>query len=216
MSFQTFLQKLQSMPESRKKIVLWTIVGILAVVMGLFWVKGSMDKLSRLNVQIPNLELPENSILDTTSPSDQPAFMQQNQTTDWKTYTNNQYGFEIKYPRNGKCEFLEVKKQEPDFTYGRIELVIENSQSLDLSHFVDEFLLKNTENWTIEKKENITVVDNQAIRIGYRFGGLNRYGEAVFIENNQNIYLIGFTGGAFECSEPQIFDQMLSTLKFTK
>jgi len=43
-----FIAKLQSLPENKKKIVLWTIVIILGLAMGFFWVLGVINKLSKL------------------------------------------------------------------------------------------------------------------------------------------------------------------------
>lgn len=64
MDFKKYLIKLQNLPDSQKKIILWTAVGILAVVMGFFWINWTISDLSKLNV---NLQLPQISspVLDT-------------------------------------------------------------------------------------------------------------------------------------------------------
>lgn len=53
------LVKLQSLPEQKKKVVLWTIVAVLAVVMGIFWVKASITNLSKLDQEVNKIELPK-------------------------------------------------------------------------------------------------------------------------------------------------------------
>jgi hypothetical protein len=63
-----FLTKLQSLPDRKKKIVLWTIVIILGLIMGFFWINGTINKLSNLPaVNIPSYSSAD--ILQTTSPS---------------------------------------------------------------------------------------------------------------------------------------------------
>ena len=43
-----FILKLQSLPEKKKKIILWTIVAILAVIMGFFWLRGAINSFSKI------------------------------------------------------------------------------------------------------------------------------------------------------------------------
>ena len=40
--------KLQGLPESRKKIIMWSIVVILGVIMGYFWVKSFEKNFSEM------------------------------------------------------------------------------------------------------------------------------------------------------------------------
>jgi len=42
------MEWLQSLPENQKKIILWTIVVILAIIMGFFWIRGAMDIVSKI------------------------------------------------------------------------------------------------------------------------------------------------------------------------
>ncbi|MCX6724279.1 MAG: hypothetical protein NT155_03880 [Candidatus Staskawiczbacteria bacterium] len=77
---KNYLAKLQSLPEQRKKIILWTVVVILGLTMGFFWVRGAMDSLSGVGKEMQNVKLPEIDtsqipampsldILQTTTPS---------------------------------------------------------------------------------------------------------------------------------------------------
>jgi len=45
---KNFVEKLRSLEDKQKKIILWTIVGILGLTMGFFWIKGVMYKLENL------------------------------------------------------------------------------------------------------------------------------------------------------------------------
>ena len=71
------IKKLQNLPENRKKIILWTVVVILGLIMGFFWVKGTIKSLSEIgkdmqSIKMPQLSLPQTPALDilqTTTPT---------------------------------------------------------------------------------------------------------------------------------------------------
>lgn len=86
--FQNFLKKIQEWPDSHKKIVLWAIVGVLAIIMAIFWFRASLSRIANLDYGslIPQLELPKTA---------EPAA---DQAPAWQTYANDEYGFEIDYP----------------------------------------------------------------------------------------------------------------------
>jgi hypothetical protein len=59
-----FLTKLQNLPEQNKKIILWSVVVILAIIMGIFWIKGAINNLSKIGesvnqIQFPQIETPD-------------------------------------------------------------------------------------------------------------------------------------------------------------
>jgi hypothetical protein len=90
---RNFFIKLQNLPETNKKIILWAIVIVMGGVMGYFWVQSSANRLSELGegannqeAQITDIKLPvmpteglqiigdqmnKASILLTTTPSNQ-------------------------------------------------------------------------------------------------------------------------------------------------
>lgn len=80
MNLRPYIEKLQNLPENQKKIILWVIVGILAFIMGFFWVRGAVNNFSKIGqsigeIKMPNIDtsdmpkLPALDILQTTSPS---------------------------------------------------------------------------------------------------------------------------------------------------
>jgi hypothetical protein len=98
-NIQEFIKKLQNLPDKHKKIILWVIVAILAIAFCFFWFKGAMNKLSNLGneigkIQLPQIESPQMPEIET--PVDE--------ITDWKTYKNDEYGFEFKYPEDLKIK----------------------------------------------------------------------------------------------------------------
>jgi len=70
MNFRDYIKKLQNLSEMKKKIVLWTIVVILAVVMGFFWIKGTINNFSKLNFGTIKNELPSVDIKNIGGSSD--------------------------------------------------------------------------------------------------------------------------------------------------
>ncbi len=64
---RTFLTKLQGMPENKKKIVLWTIVGVLAIIMGSFWMSGVIKGFSKMGEGIQNVKVPEIDLSDISN-----------------------------------------------------------------------------------------------------------------------------------------------------
>jgi len=93
---KNFLAKLQSLPEDKKKIILWTIVAILAVIMGYFWVCGTIDKFSKVGLTGKNNEMP--GLDESSAPS--LDILDNSETADWRVYKNSKYGFEVNYPKD--------------------------------------------------------------------------------------------------------------------
>jgi hypothetical protein len=52
------LEKLQGLPEETKKIILWTIVVILALIMGIFWINGALNSIQQASQDVGNIQLP--------------------------------------------------------------------------------------------------------------------------------------------------------------
>lgn len=71
-----FLTKLQGLSDQKKKIVLWTIIAILGLTMGYFWVREAMNNLQKMSEDVSQIKIPEiqtsnmPDILKTTTPSD--------------------------------------------------------------------------------------------------------------------------------------------------
>ena len=62
-----FIIKLQGLDEKQKKIIMWTIVGILAVTMGFFWIKTTLYKIENMgeiNLNLPEFENTENAEIE--------------------------------------------------------------------------------------------------------------------------------------------------------
>jgi len=80
LKIKNYLERLRGMSDKNKKIILWTIVAVLAIIMGLFWIRGTMDSLSKLGnqvgeIKLPDIEMPQTEALDNLTGADQ--------TNDW-------------------------------------------------------------------------------------------------------------------------------------
>jgi hypothetical protein len=62
-----FLKKLRDLPEHQKKIILWTIVIILALIMGTFWVRSAAYNFLKIGGEIKNVKMPEINTPNTPS-----------------------------------------------------------------------------------------------------------------------------------------------------
>ena len=61
-----FIKKLRNLSDIKKQIILWTIVGILGLIMGYFWVTSTIKSFSEIG---KSFNSPLTSILQTTTPS---------------------------------------------------------------------------------------------------------------------------------------------------
>ena len=162
---------------------------------------------------------PEISILPTQTPDE---------TSGWKTYKDDYYGYEFKYPPAPAGCTDECSIVSPTYDYGfymnTVSLKIENSDGLVLPAFVDRWVEYTTRDGysTIESRKDKIIGGENSIYITYRFGGMNKYGEIAFIEKDNHVFEFYFVAGEFCCSpttsggiyDADFFNAVLSTFKF--
>jgi len=209
MNLKESLEKLQNLSDNKKKIVLWTVVGVLAVIMGFFWVRGAVDSLSKIgdvakSINLPSIDLPampSTDILKNTPQADQTLEPTPNEIEGWKTYTNTDYGFEIKYP--GNLYFKEYPKVRD---WWGMQFYDENNKvylTVDLNETT------NIKDGTWEKMEKVNIggVDGNRIETSPPNNCYN-----VLVEKNGIAYILGD-----DClDDSPLFKQIISTFKFTK
>lgn len=57
--FQKNLEKLRALPDSKKKILIWVITGIVGVIMMVFWVKSLVNGIDEFSKKTSNMKLPD-------------------------------------------------------------------------------------------------------------------------------------------------------------
>jgi len=92
-NIRKFIKKLQNLPDKQKNIILWIIVAILGIIMVFFWFNSATKRISKIGDGLKTIELPQ---IENQSPGTE---TQKDETADWKIYTNDKYGFGIRYPQ---------------------------------------------------------------------------------------------------------------------
>lgn len=58
MDIHSYIEKLRALPANQKKIILWTIVVLLALGLGFLWFKVSISRLAKLEESMKKIEIP--------------------------------------------------------------------------------------------------------------------------------------------------------------
>jgi hypothetical protein len=174
----------------------------------------------------PGVALPTGTpvIAPTIEASPPPATPVSTPASVLATYRSDQFGFEFQYA--SECELTEQSGEAPGLggsrvylsvTVGsRLELNVSDPGGLSLADYVEQTTDEmEAGGASIESASQAGLVGGvESMTVQYRFGGTNRYGEATFFERNGIVYDVGFTAGAFTCSEPQVYEEILSTFRF--
>ena len=136
---------------------------------------------------------------------------------DWQTYRNEEYGFELKYPANTACA-LQANTNE-SISFGRITVDVLEKGRLSLEDYVTNFLEERSKEpygWIIESRSNREINGQKGVGIVYRFGGLGRISEVIFIDGENKVFALSWSAGGFLCDESNLFPQILSTFRFVE
>lgn len=142
-------------------------------------------------------------------------------TADWKTYTNSQYGFEVKYPANFIVKDVsqnslmidgpkDCDKEQPDIGYCFDDFIfleiVNNPQKLSPK----EWLAKNG-GWWVE--EGTDIIAGQETLVTYP-KDTEDFGKKYIFTNMSKDYTFELT--VYSGLESHLADQILSTFKFTE
>ena len=202
------------------------IVGILVLV----GVAGGAYFLGRQTLSLRGVSETSNAaILPTSSPAPNvsPVSSDADETANWKTYTNINGNYSIKFPSNWYSE--EVKDKDiPVF-----KLSPSPSGLHDYTQVITIYVLDNPKNLTVEEfnLEGVTIIGpgGETSKLQYTYtsvivGGLEGKRntdmpgqfehDTVFIKKDKKIYGINWIKGPGESIPLTTFNQILSTFKF--
>lgn len=155
----------------------------------------------------------------------------ENKTADWKTYKNDEYGFEVKYPSNWKNAFFDKQNNRVSFGDGEFMITYYKDSSKlpnnDANLSLDEWLSKPNQVIMLDRNSKQSVLVGGIS--GFKFGesyclGTPMLTTGIFVQKNNSIFHI--QGPLFDCDaklvgsaaaqEEAKFSQFISTFKFTK
>ena len=173
----------------------------------------------------------ESEVISSTSEID---------TSDWRTFKNEVYAYEIKYPSDWKCEydssFVRVSIESPDLEYD--EEILESGTSIMINILTPEYdpilkrepeIAKDPKNWLDRMweacsegacapqppvfKEKINVADQKAIKA--ELGTIPGLENHIYIGKDKNIFDLSILFPKTDKEKyEKIFNQMLSTFRF--
>ena len=192
--------------------VLYTVLGVLLLVLiagSYFW--WQEIKKSEISQEAPTLR---------SEQSDVPS--------DWKTYTNTDYGFEFKYPSyfiissDDKTIIFDIDE------FSGLEISTENNLSnLNLTQWLtssEQYNSKDEIDKILNESEVGFSFQQNELRVDDKIGLKHKYdGEGgaviyVFLPNNNKIYILRLGSDSHFYNQENLildFDQILSTFKFT-
>ncbi len=214
-------------------LIILIIVGVLIVGGGYYAIKKFQKPVVQVCTQEAKL-CPDGSYVGRTGPNCEFAACPEvkDETANWKTYRNEEYGFEVKYPK----EYDQNIRCKLGMTYFEERLVgislaegynfgISPKTGDDLSEKVNNFIKENIEkqDGKVVSKESINFGNYKGIKVAYH-DKWGMYVEDIFVIKGNwlftmNLYddpQIHFCADLINqgFTSKDVFNQILSTFKF--
>lgn len=141
-------------------------------------------------------------------------------TANWKTYTNNKFGFSLKYPPT----FKERIQDTFDFIAEDNQYTLEIKASSNSLTY--DKIIKSIKENSIAKAESVKIINiaNQEVYLESQMSAEGIFGRSVYIPLNKGVIFLGLSADTKlpGNAEPEIYqmvekltNQILSTFKFT-
>jgi len=198
LKISNYLNQLQNLPDKQKKIILWAVVGVLALIMGIFWLNSTMHRMGNLNFNFNFPEFGQNS-------------QQEQLGTSEKVYQDTENGFEIVIPQDWNVEKREsivyISSKETSDNADVLTIEVKDFSDSSLSNFVNSYYLGINGSIT---KETVKIAGQDAMKVVAVCQGVGCGNPSWFATNNDKIYIF-----ASNLSEnTKTFEQIISTFKF--
>ena len=203
-----FIEKLRNLSETKKYIILFLIVGSAALMGGFLVTRMMVRDIAKLSqsAQSINLGTKQNEAMQRQSeePKDEMA--------GWQTYTNTEYGFEVKYP--GDWQVMSSSEFKNSATNSDFQVIKnDNNKNLDLDAWFQEATNINGRPTVKAAAMPVSVNGVKVYKIYSDLESPNPYFEIVGIANEQNeIFSIYAYSGVK--TDNEILEKILSTFKF--
>ena len=150
-------------------------------------------------------------------------------TVDWTTYRSDLLGITFEYPRSSITQGALPKcaPQALDRTIyvdrlaigGDAEKSLPPGSPLTADAAADAYVQAGS-GVNVDSRGPVTVGGRVGVGVTYHSGGLNRFGNAVFVANAAHIYRFAWDAGVFECepargfSGPQVYAHVIGSIRF--
>ncbi|MFA5047725.1 MAG: hypothetical protein WC516_01645 [Patescibacteria group bacterium] len=203
-----------------KKTILFVLIGASLALAGCVQQTPTRNQNLNQNVNQPTVNVNQNT--------NQPA----NLITDWQTYQNEKYGFEMRYPKDWKIgeNPTNVSLQDTNHKIGNTNIggVIFFRFDTPLDEALKEYGFKKEDgkyftevssgSWVNAQEKNINgiqvIVGKSIMHVRDGNKTIEKEGKKFFFIGKNSYYAIFQT--PFYEDNTNIFDQILSTFKFTK
>ncbi|MDO8530083.1 MAG: hypothetical protein Q7S10_01625 [bacterium] len=119
MTIQERIKNLQALPENKKKLVFFSAIVVVGLVLLVFVVKNTKDGITKIGQSVNTISLPKINIPDygeDMSAIDFGSIVSNlaslAQTAEFLEYKNNEYGFGIKHPKGWMVSSERISKTE--------------------------------------------------------------------------------------------------------
>ena len=159
------------------------------------------------------------------TPSATEAMDPEGKTVVWATYRSDALGISFEYPRSSTTHpsLPQCVPRESGFSINVDRLIIGRAESVlgpgtgATPDAVADVFLKDLR---VESRGATTMENRPGVVVGYRYGGLNRFGYALFVANGAHIYQFSWDAGVFDCEPapgfigPAVYLDMIRSVRF--
>lgn len=211
-----FLEKLRALPENRKIIIFFVVMGIAALIAGFVGMRLMVDDLVKLKdlgktVQLPAIEIPE-ELKNLGSAKDE--------TAGWQPYANETYAYALTYPTewfidasNPASVYISSVSNEGRMVFEgqALHIMVDRMKTKSLVEEASSRFGKEGVDFT---KEEMKIGGENGFIITSICEGVGCGAPEWVVAKNDYFYDI--TSGLDSTNQRPVFDRIISTFTFSK